>query len=172
MDDKRLYDALHLAARIHGLIWAARPRLEEELVKVLGGPGKLKRRLKSAQREALFNELPVLLLILILQAMEKNGPDLAAGETEFLKSCLVHFFSIHYVALYLDHKDPIKETMARVDWYMDGDEGAPEELFARFVFSVFPDPRGELADPLHRFVTESVSAEIERVLALAPRYHI
>lgn len=172
MDGNRIYNMLHLSARIYGLIWAARPKLETGLFKALAGPGKIKRRIKADQREAVKAELPILVLIMVLQAAEKKLADLTPEEMEFLKSGLVHFFSTNYLPLYLELKDPVKETMARVDWYMDGQEGGLEELFSKFVFSVVSDPKGELADPLHRFVTETVTAEIDRAIDLAPRYHI
>lgn len=170
MDLAASLNTLHLASRIHGLLAAAMPRLNRRLVRALKQNGSLFRRPKPPQLESLANELPVLILILVLQEIEKTELTSGSEESEFLKSCLVQFFASHYVALYLEHKDPIKELLARVDWYLDGAEGPAEAMFSRFVSGVLTQRMDEPSEIPARFVTEKVLPEVRHALDLAPRY--
>ncbi len=170
METTHLFNTLRLAARIHGLITAALPQLRQELIDLMSEASPRFRRPKVATVEAVRHELPVLLLILALQEMDAAEPNPADEEMEFLKACLVHFFAAHYASLYLEHKDPLKETLARVDWYLDGAGGPPDELFSRFVSTLFPNHGEEMDKPIHRFIDQKILPRVRKALDLAPKY--
>jgi len=170
MDPAQPIEALQLGARIHGLIAASLPRFSQELTKLIVQVCSVFRRPKRAQLEAVTNELPVLLLIMALQELDKDGSQFKDEEQDFLKSCLIQFFSVHYTQLYQEHKDPMKEMLARVDWYLDRSDEQPGELFSEFVYRHFPSRKEELAGPLSRFISNQILPEITRALDLAPRY--
>lgn len=167
-------NALHhirLAARIHGRIDAVYPELERELIKQITGRTTLFKRPKHEQLEAIKTELPVLLLILTLQEVERAEMIKSETESELLKSCLVHFFAIYYNELYLDHQDPIRETFNRVDWYLDGEFPEANDLFVHFVSNIFPDiEKDALTDQLNEFVNQRIMGEIQRAVELGPKY--
>jgi hypothetical protein len=130
------------------------------------------RRPKFNQRTALLDELPAFLLILTLQEVERTERLPLEVKVDFFKSCLVHFFSSHYTGLYRDHKDPIQETLAKVDWYLDSHDGPPEARFAKFAAGLFPGLVKDPASAVEAFIQERVRPEILRALELAPKYRL
>lgn len=172
MHDDRLYNILHLAARIHGLIWAAYPELEAELIDIIAKSGGKFRRAKADRITPVTAEFPVLILISVIQAQEKAAPEMEQSEAEFLKSCLVHFFATHSVSHYLERTDPIKELLNKVDWYLDGDKGAPAELFIQLVASVFPDLPERATARLLELAGPTLTGRIDKAIELAPLYNL
>ncbi|MBW1711526.1 MAG: hypothetical protein JRJ59_00040 [Deltaproteobacteria bacterium] len=172
MNRDQFLQTVRLAARIHGLILARMPRLTKDLNKVVKDHSSLFKRPTADQLETLANELPVLVLILVIQEMERL--DLAPDDdmAEFLKSSLIHFFASHYIPLYLEHKDPIKETLTRVDWYLDGSGKTPESLFAGLVRGLLPGCKEEMTEPVVDFINNSVLPQVKKALDLAPRYRL
>lgn len=172
MQNDRLYKILHLAARIHGLIWATYPEFEAELVDIVTESGKRQRKKKADQIASVTNELPVLLLISVLRAQEKQSPEMDPEEAEFLKSCLVHFFATHTAGRYLEQVDPIKELLSRVDWYLDGQSASPGELFSQFVTSIFPDLKEGSPARLDKLINLAIAGRIDKAMEFAPRYSL
>lgn len=171
MQSNRLYQILHLAARIHGLIWASFPEFEVELIDIVTESGKRQRKKKADQISSVTGELPVLILISAIRAQESVAPEMDPEEAEFLKSCLIHFFATHTSGRYLEQIDPIKELLARVDWYLDGKKESPGQLFDQFVTSIFPDLKEASLKRLDKLINLAIAARIEKALDLAPRYN-
>jgi hypothetical protein len=172
MDQTSYLHTLRLAARVHGLVVAQEDRLGLELVEIFREHLTMLRRPKSNQRTALLGEWPVFLLILTLQEVERAEGLPLEVEVEFFKSCLVHFFASHYAGLYRDHKDPIQETLAKVDWYLDSQDGPPEASFAKFAVGLFAGLVKDPAPAVEAFIRERVRPEILRALELAPKYRL
>lgn len=172
MELEKFLKTNRLAARAHGLLFTHMDRITEGLAKVINDHMPIFRRLKNKQHEALLAELPILILILVLQESERSDQYPQDEMAEVFKSGLINFFATNYIALYQDMKDPIKETLARVDWYLDGQEGSPQELFARYAAGMIEGPKDDISPILLDFIDETIMPEVHKALDLAPRYRI
>ncbi len=161
-----LYRLHRLCLRIYGLL--ARD-VAEQAAQLAQAAGSLRRKDRQSLAQTLADELPVLLALRALGSLE-NHPDLARmGLSEFLRGLLLPCFSLSYSHLYQEPADPLRHVLARLDWYLDGDKGNPQEALARFASTMLGDHLSDTG-PLLRAMEGSLWPEMDRRLDLAFRY--
>lgn len=161
-----LYRLHRLCLRIFGLMARDIPAQAFTLAQAAG---PLRKKDRQSLANTLADELPVLLALHALERLE-NHPRLAShGLSELLRGLLLPCFSLSYSQLYEEPADPLKQILARLDWYLDGDKGNPQEALAYFASTLLGDHLMDTA-PLQRKMEEYLWPEMDRRLELAFRY--
>jgi hypothetical protein len=161
-----LFRLHRLCLRIYGLMTRDLPAQATTLAQAAGSLGK-KDRLALSQ--ALGDELPIILALRALERLEADQRLASMGLSEFLRGLLLPCFSLSYSQLYEESTDPLKQVLARMDWYLDYDKGNPQEALAYFVSTVVGEHLTDTG-PLLKHIENSIMPEMDKRLELAFRY--
>ena len=166
-EPEELYRLGRLAMRIYGLLC----RDLEEVVNrwVAAASGVIKRKDRKETARQLVEELPVLLLIHVLDRINEQPFFAKSGVAELLRGLLVPCFSLEYRHLYDQSTDPVKQVLSRLDWYLDGDKTDMVGAFEHFSVTLVNDGLKDAA-PLHQHLGEVILPEMDNRLDLAFRY--
>lgn len=161
-----LFRLHRLCLRIYGLMTRDLPA---QALSLAQAAGPLNKKDRQALAQTLADELPIILALHALGRLESNPHLAQIGLSEFLRGLLLPCFSLSYSQLYEEATDPLQQVLARLDWYLDGDKGNPQEGLAYFASTTLGD---HLADtgPLLEHLNQILLPEMDKRLDLAFRY--
>lgn len=155
-----------LCLRIYGLMMRDLPAQASTLAQAAGALGKKDRQ---ALTQTLIDELPIILALHALERLEADQRLASLGLSEFLRGLLLPCFSLAYSQLYAEATDPLKQVLARLDWYLDYDKGNPQEALAYFASTILGDHLANTG-PLLKQIEAHLLPEMDKRLDLAFRY--
>jgi hypothetical protein len=161
-----LFRLHRLCLRIYGLMTRDLPA---QALSLAQAAGPLSKKDRQSLAETLTDELPVILALHALERLEANQRLASLGLSEFLRGLLLPCFSLSYSQLYGEASDPLKMALARLDWYLDGDKGNPQEALAYFAATMLGDHLSDTG-PLLKHIEEQLLPEMDKRLELAFRY--
>ncbi len=161
-----LFRLHRLCLRIYGLMTRDLPA---QALNLAQASGSLSKKDRQSLTQTLTDELPMILALHALERLEADQRLAQMGLSEFLRGLLLPCFSLSYSQLYGEASDPLKMALARLDWYLDGDKGNPQEALAYFAATMLGD---HLADtsPLLQHIEKHLLPEMDKRLDLAFRY--
>ncbi|CAO0821738.1 conserved hypothetical protein [Desulfarculales bacterium] len=161
-----LFRLHRLCLRIYGLMTRDLPA---QALGLAQATGPLSKKDRQSLTQTLTDELPMILALHALERLEADQRLASMGLSEFLRGLLLPCFSLSYSQLYGEASDPLKMALARLDWYLDGDKGNPQEALAYFAATMLGD---HLVDtgPLLQHIDKHLLPEMDKRLDLAFRY--
>ena len=162
-----LFRLHRLCLYIYGLLTRDIPAQAQALAAAAGSTIRKKHRQGLAR--TLEEELPVLIALHVLERLAASGRLKDQGLDELLRGLLLPCFALSYQHLYEEPADPLQHVLARLDWYLDGDKGAPLSALAHFLGTAMGDKLGD-PGPLLSHLENAFLPEMDQRLELAFRY--
>lgn len=106
--------------------------LAEQVEAVVEAAGGSWRKQKQALGQVLEAELPILILLRVLDGLEKDDRLDQPGLLDLLRGLLLPLFSICFARLHDHPSEQLKRVLSRIDWYLDFDSDDPVEAFAAY----------------------------------------